>query len=121
MPIDLESGIAPRLLPGEEPDHATGLAEWITEELLQRLYAMRQDLAEAAEGDPDGRARSEELRASLLEMIRRLRSVADLLRQEPAGRPTPTTEMLAAQVRAECREARRRLGVELPAVPRPRR
>lgn len=114
MPTDLHVTGAPH---GAEAT-AAGLAEWITEDLLQRLYAARQDLAEAAERDPRGAARAEESREALLEVIRRLRETATRLLDEPAGPPSTRAERLAADVARECREAARRHGVALPAVPR---
>jgi hypothetical protein len=100
-------------------DRAARLADWVTEELLQRLYAARQDLAEAAESDADadGDGRAEGLRGDLLAMIRRLREIAELLRHEPVGPASPTVDLLAGQVVVECGEAARLLGIELPPTP----
>jgi hypothetical protein len=89
----------------------TELADWLTEELAQLIYALRQDLAEAAESpvcDPDeiGRVRDE-----LLSICRRVREIAELLRSERC--PALQAERaagLADRITRDCDAARRLMG-----------
>jgi DNA-directed RNA polymerase subunit F len=87
------------------------LADWLTEELAQLIYALRQDLAEAAESpacDPDEIAR---VRDELLGITRRVREIAELLRSERC--PELQAERaagLADRITRDCDAARRLMG-----------
>lgn len=68
----------------DELSDRVALAEWLTENVLQHLYAHRQDLAEAAEQMPCMRTSIEPVRAQLLVLIRELRRLAIALRSQDA-------------------------------------
>lgn len=83
------------------------LADWLTEELAQRIYALRQDLAELAETSAADPREIAAVRDGLLAITRRIGEVAALLRsgacrQAPGGRAAA----LAREVAGDCEHAR---------------
>jgi hypothetical protein len=80
------------------------VADWLTEELAQELYAARQDLADAAVAVPGCAEEADALRDVLLTIIRRLHDVALVLREHEAGAPVPVgrIEELTQQIARDC-------------------
>jgi len=82
-------------------------ADWITEDVVQRLYASRQDIADVvvAVSGPD--AGAELVRDRLLHVIGNLRVLATRLRASSGGSTTtPDIAGVAAAVALECESAR---------------
>jgi hypothetical protein len=85
----------------ERAEDLTALADWMTEEVAQQLYAARQDLADIAHEDDTKRAEVDDVNAQLLHVIRSLHEIAGVLREGAAdARRARTTEALADEVRA---------------------
>ncbi|MDO9410854.1 hypothetical protein [Patulibacter sp.] len=81
-------------------------ADWITEDVAQRLYASRQDIADAVVGLPAVDVDAEEIRDRLLHVIRNLQDLATRLRARPEAHASPEElARCAAAVASECEEA----------------
>ncbi|WP_157260948.1 hypothetical protein [Patulibacter minatonensis] len=86
--------------------HFIAVADWLTEELSQELYAARQDLADAAHDVPECADEVSVVRATLLVIIHRLHEVATTLRENPAAEmPVEDLEDLAERIAEDCRAA----------------
>jgi hypothetical protein len=95
-----------RITDAEFATHFIAVADWLTEELSQELYAARQDLADAAHEVPECAEEVAVVRGTLLVIIHRLHEVANTLRQHPAGEmPVANLEDLADRIAADCRAA----------------
>lgn len=82
------------------------VADWLTEDLAQELYAARQDLADAAADLPGCADEAGTLRDVLLTIIRRLHEVAVVLREHGAGTmPIERIEELTARISQDCHAA----------------
>lgn len=81
-------------------------ADWLTEDVAQRLYAARQDLADAAYDLPGDAAELDALRARLMAIVRSLHETAGVLRaHDAATMPVLRLEALAARVEEDCAAA----------------
>lgn len=83
-------------------------ADWITEDVAQRLYASRQDIADVVAGLPVAAADgAEEVRDQLLHIIRNLKDLADHLRARTGADEVPgELAEYATAVARECESAR---------------
>lgn len=82
------------------------VADWLTEELAQELYAARQDLADAAIDLPGCADEADGLRDVLLIIIRRLHEVALVLRDHgPGTMPIERIEELTDRIARDCHAA----------------
>jgi hypothetical protein len=114
--VDQRSPSSPRpdsvAMPVLGPDDGVGgapalsrpvdLADWLTEELAQLIYALRQDLAEAAESPCCDPAEIDAVRDALLGVARRAHEIAAVLRSDAC--PRPAEERAAAFVAAISRD-----------------
>ncbi|CAB4942235.1 unannotated protein [freshwater metagenome] len=99
-PYDVAEATGDRLTP-------QAFADWITEDIAQRLYASRQDIADAVVSLPAAGPGAEEVREHLLLVIRNLHDMADRLRARPEDHAAPgELARCAAAVARECENAR---------------
>jgi hypothetical protein len=82
------------------PDHQTlqlqAYADWMTEDVAQRLYAARQDLAEVLTVSLEDATEIDAVRIRLMAIIRSLHETAGVLRcHEAATLPVDRVEELA--------------------------
>lgn len=81
-------------------------ADWMTEDVAQRLYAARQDLADAAVRRPEDADEIDGVRVRLLQIVRGLHEIAGVLRESDAETlPVARIENLTARVERHCVEA----------------
>jgi hypothetical protein len=94
-------------------------ADWLTEDVAQRLYAARQDLADAAIDVPSDAPEIEALRDRLMLIVRSLHETAAVLRRHADGRmPVERLEQLAARVESDCAVAEVLMARGLSLIPR---
>lgn len=85
----------------------SAFADWITEDVVQRLYAARQDIADVVTAIPCPDAGAELVRDRLLLVIGNLRGLATRLRASTGGSTAaPNVARVAASVAQECESAR---------------
>lgn len=92
------------------PQDPTGqfhdVADWMTEDVSQRLYAARQDLADAAAERPADAAEIEAVRERLMAIVRTIHVTAAVLRaHDAATMPLERVTELAARVERDCLDA----------------
>lgn len=81
-------------------------ADWMTEDVAQRLYAARQDLADAADQAPADAAEISAVRDRLMSIVRGLHEIAGVLRHDRDGPlPVERVEELAGRVERHCLDA----------------
>ncbi|MDO9410208.1 hypothetical protein [Patulibacter sp.] len=81
-------------------------ADWMTEDVAQRLYAARQDLADAADRAPDDAVEIDAVRDRLMDIVRSLHEIAGVLRGSAGGGlPVARIEELAGRVERHCLDA----------------
>lgn len=81
-------------------------ADWMTEDVAQRLYAARQDLADAADRTPDDAVEIAAVRDRLMSIVRGLHEIAGVLRADRDGAPPlERVEELAGRVERHCLDA----------------
>jgi hypothetical protein len=96
------------------------VADWMTEDVAQRHYAARQDLADGARDAPLDAAEIDAVRCRLMAIIRSLHETAGVLRDHDAATmPADRLEALAARVERDCREAEVEMQRGLSLVGRP--
>lgn len=85
----------------DRAEELLALADWMTEEVAQQLYAARQDFADIAHEDDTKRADVDDVNSQLLDVIRSLHEIAGVLRSGAAeARRASTAAHLADEVRA---------------------
>lgn len=95
-------------------------ADWLTEDVAQRLYAARQDLADAAHDLPTDAIEIDALRERLMAIVRSLHETAGVLRAHDAGSmPAERLEELAGRVEADCGAAETLMARGLTLIARP--
>ena len=101
-------------------EHFHAFADWLTEDVAQRLYAARQDLADAAYDLPGDADEIGALRDRLMTIVRSLHETACVLRAHDATTmPARRIEELAARVEEDCRAAETLMARGLSLIARP--
>ena len=113
----------PVMVPSPSPpnpaDEFRLFADWLTEDVAQRLYAARQDLADAALDVPSDAPELEALRDRLMLIVRSLHETAGVLRGHADGRmPVERLERLAERVESDCATAEVLMARGLSLIPR---
>ena len=109
----------PEPSPDDPAQEFRAFAEWLTEDVAQRLYAARQDLADAVLDVPADADELEALRDRLMLIVRSLHETADVLCEHASGRmPVERLERLAAQVAEDCATADVLMARGLSLIPR---
>jgi hypothetical protein len=83
-PVELTLPASPEVAPAPSAEERARLADRLTEEVVQLLYVVRQDLCELDHADP---ALAASARSRTSEAISTLREIADTLRGHPAPLP----------------------------------
>jgi len=95
-------------------------ADWMTEDVAQRLYAARQDLADAAAERPADAPEIDAVRDSLMAIVRSLHDTATLLREHDAATmPADRVEALAGRVERDCLDAEAVMARGISLIARP--
>lgn len=95
-------------------------ADWLTEDVAQRLYAARQDLADAADDLPGDAGEIAALRDRLMAIVRSLHETAGVLRaHDAATMPADRLEALATRVEEDCGAAETLMARGLTLIARP--
>lgn len=91
--------------PASWPSDLHAVADWITEDVAQRLYASRQDLVEAASDEDDRSPAVAAVNAEVLAIIRDLRAIGTTLRSGPRTGTAARVEGLTTRVADRCESA----------------
>ncbi|CAB4904244.1 unannotated protein [freshwater metagenome] len=92
--------------PAGWPTDLHAAADWLTEDVVQRLCAMRQDLAETAPLDAQQHEALTAVRARVLSIIDDLRDLGTTLRSGPLAGSAEQIDALTSRVADHCEGAR---------------